>query len=381
MRLSKIGKVVKEARQCILCNTRERTGQEANLIQQWIGSGEAMYPVDENVRLTEQGAAALMEMEGKDAEAVAWRSVGDGSELAEMLKGIPARIDGAALAWKVCLKVEIQSGTVRVKELEDGSMAYVWEQLLEPCKRKGKLLRMTRVDGKQGVYAVYAGDDLAGVVSGIGPEEREEMLRELLGILKDVKAALTAPEADLAALLEEQLRRQKTRIDTGRRSGSLSQEAERSHRRIIAALERQKALVGQTVDSQTGFAAVKADFDQMVQGLKAQAKTAGEMLNNLFAFCEEVFPEGQELLILVTELTINYYAATFISRYGCDAYFTHNQELLFYERQQEIISQLGLPAETITLDQQVDRITGASISSSAVNDAVNFAIAAYNAIS
>ena len=170
--------------------------------------------------------------------------------------------------------------------------------------------------------------------------EREEMLRELLGILKDVKAALTAPEADLAALLEEQLRRQKTRIDTGRRSGSLSQEAERSHRRIIAALERQKALVGQTVDSQTGFAAVKADFDQMVQGLKAQAKTAGEMLNNLFAFCEEVFPEGQELLILVTELTINYYAATFISRYGCDAYFTHNQELLFYERQQEIISQL-----------------------------------------
>ena len=131
-----------------------------------------------------------------------------------------------------------------------------------------------------------------------------------------------------------------TRIDTGRRSGSLSQEAERSHRRIIAALERQKALAGQTVDSQTGFAAVKADFDQMVQGLKAQAKTAGEMLNNLFAFCEEVFPEGQELLILVTELTINYYAATFISRYGCDAYFTHNQELLFYERQQEIISQL-----------------------------------------
>ena len=40
-------------------------------------------------------------------------------------------------------------------------------------------LRMTRVDGKQGVYAVYAGDDLAGVVSGISQEEREEMLRTL----------------------------------------------------------------------------------------------------------------------------------------------------------------------------------------------------------
>ena len=97
-----------------------------------------MYPVDENVRLTEQGAAALMEMEGKDAEAVAWRSVGDGSELAEALKGIPARIDGAALAWKVCLKVEIQSGTVRVKELEDGSMAYVWEAAAGTVQAQGK---------------------------------------------------------------------------------------------------------------------------------------------------------------------------------------------------------------------------------------------------
>ena len=170
--------------------------------------------------------------------------------------------------------------------------------------------------------------------------EREEMLRELLGILKDVKAALAAPDADLSALLEEQLHRQKTRIDTGKRSGSLSQEAERSHRLIIAALERHKALARQAPDNQAGFAAVKADFDQMVQDLKAQAKTAGDRLNNLFAFCEEVFPEGQELLILVTELTINYYTATFISRYGCDAYFAHNQELLFYERQQEIISQL-----------------------------------------
>lgn len=155
-----------------------------------------MYPVDENVRLTEQGAAALMEMEGKEAEAVAWRSVGDGSELAETLKGIPARIDGEALAWKVCLKMEIQSGTVRVTELEDGSMAYVWEALLEPCKRKGKLLRMTRVDGKAGVYAMYAGDDLAGVVSGISQEEREEMLRTL-HIIETFFAAAGRPQKGL----------------------------------------------------------------------------------------------------------------------------------------------------------------------------------------
>ena len=63
-------------------------------------------------------------------------------------------------------------------------------------------------------------------------------------------------------------------------------------------------------------------------------------LSNLFKFCEEVFGDGQELLILVAELTISTYGARFISRYGCKEYFAHNKELLFYERQKEIITEL-----------------------------------------
>ena len=60
----------------------------------------------------------------------------------------------------------------------------------------------------------------------------------------------------------------------------------------------------------------------------------------MFKFCEDVFRDGQEMVILVTELTISYYGAHFISRYGCKEYFDHNRELLFYERQKEIISEL-----------------------------------------
>ncbi len=71
----------------------------------------------------------------------------------------------------------------------------------------------------------------------------------------------------------------------------------------------------------------------------------------MFKFSEEVFLEGQEMLILVTELTINPYSAHFISRYGCKEYFAHNKELLFYERQQEIIQELevlGLELKLVT---------------------------------
>ena len=60
----------------------------------------------------------------------------------------------------------------------------------------------------------------------------------------------------------------------------------------------------------------------------------------MFAFCEDVFGDGQEMLILVAELTISYYGAHFISRYGCKEYFNQNKELLFCERQEEIIQQI-----------------------------------------
>jgi hypothetical protein len=55
---------------------------------------------------------------------------------------------------------------------------------------------------------------------------------------------------------------------------------------------------------------------------------------------EEVFGEGQEVLILVTELTSNTQTARFISRFGSDAYFRHNKDLLFYERQKELILEI-----------------------------------------
>ena len=92
--------------------------------------------------------------------------------------------------------------------------------------------------------------------------------------------------------------------------------------------------------SQSAFQLAKKDFDNRTKLLKKQASEAGSALNNAFVFCEEVFGDGQELLILVTELTINPHSAKFISRYGSEKYFAHNKELLFYERQREIIREI-----------------------------------------
>ena len=62
-------------------------------------------------------------------------------------------------------------------------------------------------------------------------------------------------------------------------------------------------------------------------------------MENMFAFLEDVFGEGQEILVAVSELTANPYSAVYIASYGCESYSKHNKELLFFEREIELASQ------------------------------------------
>ena len=107
--------------------------------------------------------------------------------------------------------------------------------------------------------------------------------------------------------------------------------------RVLAALGEMKALVLQ--DGSTGdaaFAVIRSAFGKHVAKLKEMSAAGSKVLENAFDFCEKAFPEGDEILIFVTELTVNYHTARFIGHYGCDKYFMHNKELQFAERQMEI---------------------------------------------
>ena len=122
----------------------------------------------------------------------------------------------------------------------------------------------------------------------------------------------------------------------------MSADAEFACNSVVEVLEDMSNILMDKVpaDGTEAFKLLKAEFDKRTKALKKQADAAGKQLSNVFVFCEEVFEDGQELLILVTELTISYYGAHFISRYGCKEYFNHNKELLFYERQKQIIREI-----------------------------------------
>lgn len=190
------------------------------------------------------------------------------------------------------------------------------------------------------------GEDLKGVY------QAEQIQTELMGALKQVKFALDRQNHNAYDELEVQIERKRQEIGTGQKAATLSRDKQYILNHVIAVLEAQQNLMKekQPENGDAAFKLLKKDFDQRTKALKKLADDVGKKLGHLFAFCEEVFLEGQEMLILVTELTISYYGARYISRYGCEAYFRHNKELLFYERQKEIIREL----DSLELDLEVE---------------------------
>lgn len=170
----------------------------------------------------------------------------------------------------------------------------------------------------------------------------EQTLKELLGSLKAVRIELSHPNTDGAFAVQKQIDGLNKRIQAGKLASTLSKDGEYACRSAISVLEEMATMLKKEAPNSgtEAFQLLKTAYDKQTQALKKQATDAGKNMSNMFRFCEDAFGEGQETLILVTELTISYYAAHFISRYGCKEYFAYNKELLFYERQKEIIQEI-----------------------------------------
>ena len=140
-----------------------------------------------------------------------------------------------------------------------------------------------------------------------------------------------------------QISAKQNEIQVGKKASNLSADREYVLNLTIAALSEQLEEISQKAPEKAdaAFKLAKADFDKRKKALAKAVSAAGDNLTNVFLFCEEAFETGsQEMLILVTELTVNSYAAHFIGKYGCQEYFKHNKDMLFFERKKDILSEI-----------------------------------------
>lgn len=177
--------------------------------------------------------------------------------------------------------------------------------------------------------------------------EAENAILENLRILKQVKAELADPNSNYVTCLHQHLDEEAQVLKSGMRANSIDYEKRFALQYVIDFLENQLEDCGRSgsLSNVDAFKKIKAKYDAEVADHKENIARVKGQLKHLFSFADEVFGDGQEMLILVTELTVRYYCAKFITKFGCDEYFKHNQNLMFYERKKELLTEIATLTE------------------------------------
>lgn len=123
------------------------------------------------------------------------------------------------------------------------------------------------------------------------------------------------------------------------KTGLVSPEDKKHHLEITRLLH---SWTPDTVASpKEAFQQVRQGFEQLSTQRSETITRASTALDHSFTFMEDAFGEGQEMVIFVTELTMDPEISAFITENGCEKYFQYNKTLLIGSRRAAILKELN----------------------------------------
>lgn len=186
MKLSKIKKALK-SKKCgyILRTLNTEAEARGNLYMWWLHIGANYYAGENAISPAPSTLAACMEMTEEEKDGIALEIKGELAAAPEIsrLSEIPQRIDMEALINNRDVTMNAGGQTVHLMELEDGTWGMVREEDVEPCYRKGEMLRWTRVapvEDEGAWIAAYSSGELVSVMRLLDvPDVVRKLLRDM----------------------------------------------------------------------------------------------------------------------------------------------------------------------------------------------------------
>lgn len=158
---------------------------------------------------------------------------------------------------------------------------------------------------------------------------------------KSLDTQNTDDQGAAARALEEQIHERETLLKNLGEAGALSDTERQIQKRVLWFLrERQKALPLMQRDDGEASACLKEAFEAEKAQLTKDSEETKACLHQLFSFVEQAFADGNEMLLLLTHLTVTGVDAAFIARFGCDDYQDHSKDMMLSERQDEILKEI-----------------------------------------
>ncbi len=172
---------------------------------------------------------------------------------------------------------------------------------------------------------------------------RNDLFTEkLFEVLKEWKALLPMAKEKPDALLDRMAKDSGEALARRKEDGRVGEEEETALRRRIRSLEQyaETLRLAGGPEAEKAFVLVKREFQKETEARSAFISGASAALGHAFDFMAVAFGESQEMVVFVTELTVNFYSAKFIEENGSEQYYTYNHDLMLGRRRQGILKDL-----------------------------------------
>jgi hypothetical protein len=160
-----------------------------------------------------------------------------------------------------------------------------------------------------------------------------QVIDDLYEKVKFIKISNEEGACDMVAVLDRLIEEDNRRLITYEESNTLTKERKQEISIMITILNGYKKVNG-------NYTEIKEDFEVRVSQMKSLTQLITDRLEKLFIFMEKAFGDSQEMMILMTNLTMNPVFTWFLSKYGCKKYFQHHKKLLFHEREDYILDRI-----------------------------------------
>ncbi len=159
--------------------------------------------------------------------------------------------------------------------------------------------------------------------------------------LKEYRERLKTAE-DGIACYEALLKEREDSVAQAKAQGYYTRRQEKCERKLSQKLQEQKPMVSgeHAAGAEAYFTDAKSGFDAWLSELENLENTAAEALEHAFDFMEHAFGTGQEMVVFVTELTIDETAALFLAEHSCERYIQYNRQLLIGTKKAQLLSEL-----------------------------------------
>ena len=139
--------------------------------------------------------------------------------------------------------------------------------------------------------------------------------------------------------LEEEFKRNK--------SGNLYSKEQLQNKKWLL-MQLKNTLPQKDMNDQEAFDYEKKHFDIQLKKLEQTELAAENSIEYAFDFMEQAFIGGQEMVIFVTDLTLNNESAAFLSQHPCSRYTKYTEQLLIGSRKEQLLSEIARDSEQFT---------------------------------